>query len=186
MSREQASAVPTTGIAQTIAALKAALAPASGEAASTGSPQLVQSQRMCLRVGSLQLLLPADGGREVIAPPAICRLPHTAPWLRGLANVRGNLVPVLDLTAALQATTDRASGQEYLLILGEGEAVMGVLIHGLPRLVNLADAERSAVTQPVSPLLEGARVATYERDGQVWIDVDFKALFDAIARHIAV
>ena len=66
----------------------------SGDMPAAGLP------RMAVRVGELGLLLPWDGGREVLPAPAANRIPNTAAWLRGVANVRGALIPVVDLAVA--------------------------------------------------------------------------------------
>jgi twitching motility protein PilI len=49
------------------------------------------------RVGDDRFVASMDEVREVLDPPACTRVPGTAPWFLGIANVRGTLVPVLDL-----------------------------------------------------------------------------------------
>jgi len=144
-----------------------------------------ERQRMGVRIGGLLLLIPVDAGREVIPPPPISRIPYTAAWLRGLVNVRGSVVPVVDLAAALEMDAG-AKPQPYLLISGRGEAVMGILIDGLPRLVNLTAADRPIEPRQIAPLLRDAIISAYERDGGVWLDVDLPVLFDTISRHVTL
>ena len=141
-------------------------------------------QRMGVHIGTLQILIPVDAGREVIPPPPISRLPYTASWLRGLANVRGSVIPVVDLAAALE--TGGGTRQPYLLISGHREAAMGLLIDGLPRLVNLSAADQPTEPQQIAPLLQDAIISAYERDGGVWLDVDVRILFDTISRCAAL
>ena len=50
-----------------------------------------------VRVGSERFVASMDEVREVLDPPACTRVPGTASWFLGVANVRGTLVPVLDL-----------------------------------------------------------------------------------------
>lgn len=172
------------GVVETTDVLPSMIADASPDVgAASADPEL--QQRMGVRVGGLQLLVPADAGREVIPPPAISRIPHTAAWLRGLANVRGNLIPVLDLAAVPGINGAGASRRPYLLIAGQGQAAMGLLIDGLPRLVNLSAADRPIAAWQVAPLLQDSVVAAYERDGGVWFEIDLPVLFDTVARHVA-
>jgi twitching motility protein PilI len=140
--------------------------------------------RMGIRIGQLRLLLPADGAREVITPPPISRVPHTVPWLLGLANVRGGLVPVVDAAAAL-GETRRGEEPPYLLISGQGDGTLGLLIDGLPRLLNV-DPAQQAERPAVSSLLEPNIVAAYRHDRGLWLDVDLERLFDTFARHATV
>jgi len=38
---------------------------------------------------------------EILPPPETIRIPGVLPWVRGLANVRGSLIPVVDVQALL-------------------------------------------------------------------------------------
>lgn len=159
--------------------------------ASTGLPEGAigahhqDVQRLGVCVGSIGLLFPSDGGREVMLPPSVSRLPNTALWLRGLANVRGALVPVLDLAGALGVARE-SSTPSYLLIFGQGETVMGLLIDGLPRLISLDAATQLPELPEVPALLEGSVSAVYNHADRIWIDVESDLLFDSLARHVAL
>lgn len=141
-------------------------------------------QRMCIRIGDLGLLFESDAGREVIAPPPVSRIPNTAPWLRGLANVRGTLVPVIDASLAFGVTRE-VGIPAYLLIFGHGETVIGLLIDGLPRLLDI-DVSDLVTDRPEVPRLLGDSVtAAYENGGRRWLEVDPDVLFDTLAGHVA-
>src|ERR1700756_1051520 len=43
------------------------------------------------------LVAPREDGREVITMPKLTRVPGGKPWLLGVANVRGSLLPITDL-----------------------------------------------------------------------------------------
>lgn len=49
------------------------------------------------RIGDQRFVASMDEVREVLDPPTCTRVPGTASWFLGVANVRGNLVPVMDL-----------------------------------------------------------------------------------------
>ena len=57
--------------------------------------------RYGFRVGSLNLLIDADTGSEVIRVQSLSSLPGSAPWLLGLINLRANLAPIFDLRQVL-------------------------------------------------------------------------------------
>lgn len=156
-------------------------------AANTGSPVEAAPllPHMGITIGEYHLLLSAADAREVITPPPISRLPNTVAWLRGLTNVRGGLVPVVDLAAAF-GTPHAPHLPLYLLISGHGDAVMGLLIDGLPHLLNV-DTSRPVSSRPALPvLLEENTVAIYEHEGRRWIEPDLQRLFNTFARHVAL
>ena len=59
---------------------------------------------VAFRLGGEAFLLAREETREVLAYPAsVTRVPGAKPWIRGLSNVRGQLLPVIDLRAFLGA-----------------------------------------------------------------------------------
>lgn len=51
------------------------------------------------RIGDQRFVASMEEVREVLDPPTCTRVPGTASWLLGVANIRGTLVPVMDLHA---------------------------------------------------------------------------------------
>lgn len=51
------------------------------------------------RCGDQKLLVSRDEIREILVVPPATRVPGARPWIRGLANVRGQLLPLVDLHA---------------------------------------------------------------------------------------
>jgi chemotaxis signal transduction protein len=144
-------------------------------------------ERMGFRVGDLRLLLPADSGREVILAPPVSLVPNTAAWLPGLANLRGNLVPVVDTAMVLGTTREAGTAAAYALIVGHADAAIALLIDGLPRLLSINMSQRLIGAIPTPALLEGGGVtAAYEHNGRTWLDLDLPRLLDALARTIAL
>src|ERR1700758_3164570 len=47
------------------------------------------------------LVAPREDVREVITVPRMTRVPGARPWMLGVANVRGNLLPITDLAQLL-------------------------------------------------------------------------------------
>jgi twitching motility protein PilI len=148
-------------------------------------PAPIAIERMGFRVGEFGLLLPAQSAREVVIAPAASRMPNTAPWLLGLANVRGNLVPVVDTAMAL-GTSSESNLPAYALIFGQGDSAIALLIDGLPRLLALNESERVVGDVATPDVLSGSVVAAYEHGGRVWLDIDRLHLLDRLSRSIAL
>lgn len=140
-------------------------------------------ERLAMRIGDLHLMCAPQVGREVLLPPPVSVLPHTPPWLSGIANVRGALVPVVDLGRAfgVDHLHDRRT---YLLISGSGDDALGMLVDGLPVLQHLNDGERLAGIPPHPDLLHGYVRGAYEHGGAVWLDVDVRGVFEKLGEQI--
>jgi twitching motility protein PilI len=59
--------------------------------------QASDSQRLVVRIGGADYLVPLQHASEVTPVPPVTPVPWTRPWFLGLANVRGRLVGVVDL-----------------------------------------------------------------------------------------
>lgn len=83
------------------------------------------------RIGSRRLASGFDEVLEILPLPQATPVPGARPWLLGLANVRGNLLPVVDLKQFLEGErTVLHEGQRMLLVRQSGGDV-AVLIDEL-------------------------------------------------------
>ncbi|QDH71859.1 purine-binding chemotaxis protein CheW [Lysobacter alkalisoli] len=83
------------------------------------------------RIGNRRLASGFDEVLEILTLPAVTPVPGAQPWLLGLANVRGNLLPVVDLKQFLEGErTVLHEGQRILLVRQSGGNV-AVLIDEL-------------------------------------------------------
>jgi twitching motility protein PilI len=66
---------------------------------------------------------------EMLAlPDAITRVPGTKDWLVGLANVRGNLLPIVDLQVFLGEKPVVTGKSSRILVLRRGQLLTGLLV----------------------------------------------------------
>ncbi|NIR32768.1 MAG: chemotaxis protein CheW [Gammaproteobacteria bacterium] len=140
-----------------------------------GAPQSVEFRapaRYGFRVATLGILIGQRQASEVLEQPDIYPVPNTPGWLRGLVNLRGNLVPVFDLAEllGLEREEDTASVKPMLLVVGKGEEALGLIIEGFPRAIDLS--RPLAETPPLPDRLRDFHRGTYLDDSVVWLDID--------------
>ncbi|KRE88555.1 chemotaxis protein CheW [Frateuria sp. Soil773] len=80
------------------------------------------------RAGSRLFVSGIDEINELLAVPALTPVPGTQPWLLGVANVRGNLVPVVDLARFLFGERTPHSERSRLLIVRQGGGNVALLV----------------------------------------------------------
>ena len=135
----------------------------------------VESSRLGLAgAGERWLVRLADAG-EVIAVPPIVSVPLTHPWFLGLANIRGNLVSVIDFPAFLGFPQVAAGGLARLILLNlsGGEQNAGIVVDRVLGLRNLADLA------PVEASHDAPAWYTQrwtDGDGNAWQELDLGAL----------
>lgn len=76
--------------------------------------------------------------KEITVTPDIARMPRTPPFLRGVANIRGELIAVLDLEERFQMAraTDEANAganpRTYTLVVEAADYCIGLLVSAMP------------------------------------------------------
>ncbi len=77
---------------------------------------------------------------EIVSLPDIAPVPWTRPWYRGLANVRGRLIGVVDLLHLMGREPLAPEQTQQLLVLGEVLGVnAGILVTRAFGIRNLKD-----------------------------------------------
>jgi len=82
-------------------------------------------QALIFDVGGMLWALPRPWIREVIRQPRLTRIPNAAAELQGLINLRGILVPVLDL-AMLLGLAGSTTAPAVVICLQQGRQVVGL------------------------------------------------------------
>ncbi len=83
------------------------------------------------RLGHRHLVSTFDDVVEILGVPAVTPLPGTQPWLLGLANIRGNLLPVLDLRLFLEGHRSVSQDGQRMLVMRQPGGDVGILIDEL-------------------------------------------------------
>ena len=114
---------------------------------------------LTFRLGMVRYALAADEIAEVVRIPAIARIPQAPAGLLGVANLRGEVVPVADIGRLLRK--DRAGdGQGARAIVMHGAATVALAVDGVDALVEIAqeqiETRQAALAALPGEQLEGA------------------------------
>lgn len=80
------------------------------------------------RIGQRYLVSGIHEVNEILTPPALTIVPGTRGWLLGVANVRGNLVPVIDLKQYLEGERTQITDASRVLLVRQAGGSVGLLI----------------------------------------------------------
>jgi twitching motility protein PilI len=139
------------------------------EAAKADAP----SARLGVQVGDELWLVRLEEAGEVIPVPPVARVPLTRPWFRGLANIRGNLFSVIDLSAFQgRDPTPQTPDARLLLVADRYNMSAALLVNRMLGLRNLQQFEtRDAHAERV-----WERGRFVDRDGRVWRELGMNEL----------
>ncbi len=143
------------------------------------------TRRLGFKMDSLGLLIAQQATSELTDIGQICPIPFTAPWLLGLINLRGNLIPVFDLHKLLQLQRSEQK-KPMLLILGQGETAGALVIEDLPIHLTFTDSDKLKSLPPLPAIIKSYTSSGYEKNGQLWFNFDHKGFFESLATKVAL
>jgi twitching motility protein PilI len=140
----------------------------------TAATRATVSSKLGFQVGSDSWFVSLNQVSEVIPVPPMVSVPLTHSWFRGVANVRGNLYGMVDLSA-FQGGDSISPGMERRVILVSDRLVGG---SGLvvSRMLGLRNPEQfNAAPKPANapPWLAAAFT---DAGGTRWLELDLPAL----------
>lgn len=112
---------------------------------------------------------------EVLREPQFSRLPGVKPWVLGMANLRGRLLPIMDLGGLLDVEPSGAH-QRRVLVVDQPDIFVGLMVDEVLGLQHFSreSLERAAPLQiraAMAPFVQGH----FQRE-QVWSVFSLQAL----------
>ncbi|HEY8158992.1 MAG TPA: chemotaxis protein CheW [Methylobacter sp.] len=135
-----------------------------------------------IRIGSMGFLVPTTIYCEVLDKIQVNTLPNVHPWVSGLLNLRGNLVPVFDLRIVLEEET-ASHIKRRLFSIDRGDKTVALWIDDFPEVKDSTILQPLKELPPLPQILQSFVTDGYEQNGQVWLNVKFGDLFKALGRH---
>lgn len=140
----------TVSLLDAITAADRQLGPAP-EAMTPVAPAEPASLRfVLLSIGAGHYAIPEAYVTELERVPRITLVPQTPAWMRGVTNVRGDIVSVIDMHRFLQLDSQPGPGARLLVVrLLDEPFTTGLIVDSVDRIVSV---KADAVTAPAAPL----------------------------------
>lgn len=133
-------------------------------------------QGMGFQVGGLRVVCAMDEISEVLKVPRVTALPGVKSWILGVANVRGRLIPVIDLHEYLGMAPTLPMAQWRVLVVEEGNLVAGLLVEqslGMQHfLQDSFETGSFEVLGALQPFIRGA----FRHGGRVFYEAHLKSI----------
>lgn len=141
---------------------------------------LVEWVGVGFRLGAERFVVPREEVREVLmVPPAITRVPGARGWVRGLANVRGHLLPIIDLRAFLGSGIGGTERTARTLVANSTEFPVGLVVDEVYGFRRFVDRELSDETPATIIRADRFLAGCFRRGGETWPVFSLTRLLDA-------
>ena len=95
----------------------------------------------------------AEKVETIITDHSITRLPRVPHYVRGIINLRGQIVPVIDIRLRLGKPE---ANENCIMVINEGTDMMGILVDGVDKMVEIRrDSILPMPTQNPQKLISG-------------------------------
>ena len=100
-------------------------------------------QLIVFKVGTEEYGLTIDQIKEVVITPGITKVPLTASYIKGVANVRGNVLALIDLEQRFGFTITESESEKpkYTLVVESEDFKMGILVKEVPNTLSVSQSD---------------------------------------------
>lgn len=145
-----------------------------------GLPQEIEQKELWsgigFRIGGLLMVAPLAQVNEILYYPNLTLVPGTMPWVKGLANIRGSLLPVMDLQKYLGQSSIHLRQHSRIMVIRQGELMVGLLVDEVLGLRHFEPEEQVDRVQKLDPAIKPYIRGAFNQESQTWHYFDMTSL----------
>ncbi|WP_114287247.1 chemotaxis protein CheW [Candidatus Halocynthiibacter alkanivorans] len=82
--------------------------------------------------------------REIRGSAKATSLPHAPPFVRGVINLRGTVLPLIDLAARLGLETGQDTDRNVIIVVDLGERTVGLMVDAVSDILAIPEEDMQA------------------------------------------
>lgn len=128
------------------------------------------------RVGGELFGAPISAVQEIVRVPAITQIPQAPEFVEGVINLRGRVIPVVDMRRRLGSLAD-ATGEHSksrILVIEAGGRLVGVVVDEVSEVLKLSEERVEAAPPMISGLSNQYINGVGKLDGRLLILIDIE------------
>lgn len=94
-------------------------------------------QLACFRIGDANFAADIMRIKEIIRPQKLTRLPKSPPFVEGVINLRGSVIPVIDLRKRFDLPERTALEEARLLVVAVAHQLVGLVVDDVTEVVTV-------------------------------------------------
>jgi chemotaxis signal transduction protein len=144
-----------------------------------------EETRICLfSIGEDTYAIPVELLLEIIIPQKIFPVPTTPSHVLGIMNLRGSIVPIVDIRPALSLPQQETRGQ--IAILKHGAIMLGISVDNVSAVLSVPESSIQLIPADVGGPLSGGKSRSrffkgiIQREGSVAVLLNVERILDEI------
>jgi len=131
------------------------------------------------KVGDLMTVAPLDQVKEILTSATISRIPGAKEWVRGISNVRGTLLPILDLHGFLWGTATKMTRHSRILVIQHNGINAGLIVDEVLGMRHFLEEEFSMDVSVFDEALRKVLNGGYRQGAEHWAVLNIHKLVEA-------
>jgi twitching motility protein PilI len=160
-----------------------ALEKRSRASVTSATPEVSQGNEwvgVAFRMGGETFLVAREETREVLGyPAAVTRVPGAKNWVKGLANVRGQLLPMVDLRQFLGSGVTTTGRNTRVIVVNHRDIPAGLMVDEVLGFRRFAEREFNAEPPPTVIRCDAYLAGAFRRGGEIWPVLSLKNLVES-------
>lgn len=136
---------------------------------------------VAFQIAERRYALPVARIQEVLRVGAVTRVPHAPKTIRGVTNMRGRVLPLVDLRERLGFPAKPVDGQDRILVTLSASGPVGLLVDAVEHMVSIRAAERSAPPEELGEAEQGAAIAVVDSGETPMVLLDLERILAPFA-----
>jgi twitching motility protein PilI len=117
----------------------------------------------------IKYVAPIPEVSEILHVPRYTRVPGVLGWMKGIANVRGRLLPIMDLIGFFNHKSALQEKKRRLLVLDHGEVYSGLVVDDVMGMQHFPVDSYSRESGEQDPVIAQYTDGSYTREDGKWI-----------------
>lgn len=103
------------------------------------SSELKRRELLSFRLGPQEFCIDVMAVREIRGWTEATPLPHAPSYVRGMINLRGTILPIVDMGARLGVLVDDLAARRVIVVVWIGAKLVGLLVDAVCDILAVAD-----------------------------------------------
>ena len=123
---------------------------------------------LAFKVAGIRVLASMDEVVEILnLPRNLTRVPGSKSWVKGIANIRGNLLPITDLQAFLGDKPIVTNRRSRVLVINRGDVTTGLLVGDVQGMRHFSE-EQSITSARIEGVIGRFVQGAFENEDGIW------------------
>lgn len=136
-------------------------------------------QGLGFQLGGIRLTAAMGDIVEILQVPRLTGLPVVKPWMHGVANVRGRLIPIIDMHDYFELTPTLQRAQWRVLVVEDGDLVAGLLVEQSLGIQHFVDESFEPPGDAELGMLREHVAGAFRQGGRVFYQLNIQSILQA-------